>query len=348
MALAVRASAQAAASPGATSQPVSPGPPSRARAVVGGDHRAAHHLGLDGRAAEGLRLQRWGDGEVGDQIGGRHVVAVADDADRVLQAGLRRSSPPARRGSPCGPGRRRPAGTGSRRPRAFSRAAASMSRAWPFQRVRRPASSTFSRRSCRARRPRRRAARPPAPARPGPARSGQVDAARDGHHLVGVDPVLGDHVVAGVVGVGDHQVALGHHRIVPALEAGLGVVDPVIGGDERHLGGVAAHRALKAGARLRAWTRLTFSLADQVGQARGVAQHDQRVLRLHRHLAPGARRRLPAAHHAPAAAATRARPPASITAWATSIVVCSAPPVSSSGVTCSRVKSGEDGHGAAA
>ena len=36
--------------------------------------------------------------------------------------------------------------------------------------------------------------------------------------------------------------------------------------------------------------------------------------------------------------ATSARPPAFFTARATSTVVCSAPPVSSSGVTCSRVK----------
>jgi hypothetical protein len=77
-----KASAQAWASPGLTSQPVSPGRTvSRAAPWSDAMHRLAHHLRLDGRAAEGFGLQRRGDGEVGQQIGGRHVVAVADQPD---------------------------------------------------------------------------------------------------------------------------------------------------------------------------------------------------------------------------------------------------------------------------
>ncbi len=53
--------------------------------MVRSDHRHAHDLGLDRRAAEGFGVQRGGDGEVAEGVAGGHVMAVADDADVVHQ-----------------------------------------------------------------------------------------------------------------------------------------------------------------------------------------------------------------------------------------------------------------------
>jgi hypothetical protein len=63
----------------------------------------------------------------------------------------------------------------------------------------------------------------------------------------------------------------------------------------------AAHRAENAGARLRAWTMETFSWRISADQARGVAQHRQRVLGLHRHLGQARAVRLQPRRHPPAA-----------------------------------------------
>ena len=138
------APASAAASPGLISQPVLPGSTvSCCPAVIGGgDDRPAHGLRLDGGSPESLRLERRRKRDVGRQIGRRHVVAMADQPHLLVKAGLGdggfefvaiaaaalvvagQNDEEARPSAPI----------------AFSRAAASIARAWPFQRVSRPAS----------------------------------------------------------------------------------------------------------------------------------------------------------------------------------------------------------------
>jgi hypothetical protein len=100
----------------------------------------------------------------------------------------------------------------------------------------------------------------------------------------------------------------------------------------------AAHSAEKAGARLRACTMETFSCRISATRRAALPSMVSGFLVCTGICAsrpPSASSR---AAMRPPRVATRAVPPARTTAWATSIVLCSAPPVSSSGMTCSRVK----------
>ena len=71
----------------------------------------------------------------------------------------------------------------------------------------------------------------------------QIDSARDDDHPGGIDPVLRQQVLGRVVGIGDHQIAPGHHAVVAPLQARSGVVDAVVCGHERDARRAAAARA---------------------------------------------------------------------------------------------------------
>ena len=73
--------ASAAASPGATRQPVTPVLDRLDRtAMIGRDHRPRHRLRLDHHPAERLRLGRGVNDQIGQHQRRRHVVALAGEA----------------------------------------------------------------------------------------------------------------------------------------------------------------------------------------------------------------------------------------------------------------------------
>jgi hypothetical protein len=101
-----------------------------------------------------------------------------------------------------------------------------------------------------------------------------------------------------------------------------------------------AHSALKAGARERTWITATFSRRMRAARRKALTIPRSGFLvctGMGTNSAPDALRSLTMR---PPEEATMARPPARITASATSSVDCSAPPVSSEGTTCRRVKFG--------
>ena len=146
--------------------------------------------------------------------------------------------------------------------------------------------------------------------------------------------MLGDDPLAGVGGIGDGQRSAGHHGIIPAFQRVTRTVEAVIGGDARNVrrpGRGKGGKGRSAGAHMH---QIDFLALDQPYQPPAIGQHDGGVFRLHRHGRQDRPARLQIGRPLrPPCEATTARPPAFTTASATSSVVCSAPPVSRSGIT---------------
>ncbi len=248
--------------------------------MVGGQHHPAHYLRLDRRAAERLGLERGGDDDVGQQVRGRHVAAVTHQAHLVMQTrlvdGLLQLV------AIAGPAlvvagqedqevalalRLQPGGD------------------LDHQLLALPAGQAAGQQDLDPRivgRDPELFAEPVEPlgADHGRIEPRKIDAAGDGHHLGRVQPVLGQDVRAGVVGIGDHRLALGHHRVVPALEPALGLIDPVIGGhewDPRRPRGPQGAEGRRAGTGVDQADGLA---ADQLGEAEGVGDDGRGVLGL--------------------------------------------------------------------
>ena len=135
---------------------------------------------------------------------------------------------------------------------------------------------------------------------PGRIEAHQIDAARNGDDLGRVEPMLGDDVLAGEVGIGDGQSASCHHGIIPALQQVTRAVEAMIGGDARDIRRLGRGKGRK-GRRARAHMHQIDRLAlDQRDQPAAIGQHDQRVLRLHRHGREHSAARLQIGDHAPA------------------------------------------------
>ena len=84
-------------------------------------------------------------------------------------------------------------------------------------------------------------------------------------------------------GIGDHRVAARHHRIVPALQPPVRVVDAVIGGDEGDLGPPGRDQRAPGRCPGAGVHEHDILLADEIGDGVGIAKYRVRHFRSHRH-----------------------------------------------------------------
>ncbi len=240
-------------------------------AVVGRDHRAAHRLRLDHHAAERLGLDGGVDDDIGEHEGGRHVVAVADDAQidapaprRLLQfagEGFVLGGLAHQHADRVAPGQRldedrlalparEPPGQHDHRPPP-RQPPLPRQRAHPFRRDR---SSVEQRR---------------------------IDAAMDHPDALGGDPVAAFQQVRDEAADRDHPLAARHYRVVLALAREI-AVGAVIGRHEAHPG-APRRQPGGPGGRTGAGVHDPHPLgADQRLQPRRVAPDRPRVLAVER------------------------------------------------------------------